>query len=227
MHIAILGSGSVAKRFATVFSTKGHPVVIISRNIGTASAKLHEILSDTVTVGDSKAIRQADVVFLALGGHPSTLADAEKIIHGYGVTNDLIQNKIIIDATNPFSATETGQYAAFFKLSSLGETYQCLLPGSRFYKAFNTIGVLHLGNATFQGIKATMMYAGDANDAEAVATVESLIRDTDFEPQWVGPMRFARHLESIAELWVNMAYITKATKEVSNNFAISVLTKTP
>lgn len=227
MHIAILGSGSVAKKLATVFSAKGHIITIISRDIGTASAKLHEILSKTVAIGDSKAIRSADVVFLALGGHPSTLADAEKNIHGYGITNDLIQNKIIIDATNPFSATEPGQYAAFFKLSSLGETYQCLLPGTRFYKAFNTIGVLHLGNAAFQGIKATMMYAGDAKDADATAVVESLIRDTDFEPQWVGPMRFARHLESIAELWVNMAYFTKATKDVANNFAISMLTKTP
>lgn len=225
MHIAILGSGSVAQRLATVFSTKGHQITIVTRNIGTALIRCREILSDNISVADSKIIRKADVVFLALGGHPVTLGDAEKMIHEYGITNDVISNKIVIDATNPCSATEPGQYSAFFKLSSLGETYQCLLPGTRFYKAFNTIGVLHLGNGTFQGTKAKMMYAGDSADTEAVEIVESLIRDADFEPQWVGPIRFARNLESIAELWVNMAYVTKATKESFNNFAISVVTK--
>lgn len=225
MHIAILGSGSVAQKLATTFSARGHTITIISRNMGTALISCREILSDTIHMADSKAIRNADVLFLALGGHPTTLVEAEKILHDYHITNDLISNKVVIDATNPFSSSEAGQYSAFFKLSSLGETYQCLLPGSRFYKAFNTIGVLHLGDGTFQGKKATMMYAGDATDTEAVATVESLIHDSDFEPQWVGPMRFARHLESIAELWVNMAYVTKATKEVFHHFAISVLTK--
>ena len=225
MHIAILGSGSVAKKLASVFSVKGHFITIVSRDIGIAMSRCGDVLSDNVVVADTKAIRQADVLILALGGHPVTLNDAEKIIHGYGITNDFLSNKIVIDATNPFSATEPGQYSAFFKLSSLGETYQCLLPGTRFYKAFNTIGVLHLANGTFQGTKATMMYAGNAADAEAVETVESLIRDADFEPQWVGPIRFARNLESIAELWVNMAYITKATKETYNQFAISVLKK--
>lgn len=221
MHLAILGSGLVAKQLAIVFSAKGHTITILSRNIGTATTKLHDILSDTVTIGDSKAIRSADVVFLALGGHPSTLGDAESILHEYGITNDLIAGKIVMDATNPFRTTETGQFPAFFKLSSLGETYQCLLPGSRFYKAFNTIGVLHLGNGDFQGTKATMMYAGNASDTAAVAVVESLIRDTDFEPHWVGPMRFARHLESIAELWANMA----SQKEMGDNFAISIVRK--
>lgn len=225
MRIAILGSGSVAQKIATVFSAKGHTITIITRDIGNAMIRCREILSDTITISDSKSIRSADVLFLALGGHPTTVGDAEKIIHAYGITNDSLSNKIVIDATNPFSATDPGQYSAFFKLSSLGETYQCLLPGTRFYKAFNTIGVLHLGNGTFQGTNATMMYAGDTADAEAVARVESLIRDADFEPQWVGPIRFARNLESIAELWVNMAYFIKSTKETFNNFAISVLKK--
>jgi predicted dinucleotide-binding enzyme len=223
MHIAILGSGSVAQKLATVFSAKGHTITIVSRNIANAMISCREILSDRIRVADSKAIRDAEVVCLALGGHPTTLAEAEKILHGYAIANEWISNKIVIDATNPFTSSEKGAYSAFFKMSSLGETYQCLLPCTRFYKAFNTIGVLHLGNGTFQGTKATMMYAGDAQDAEAVATVELLIRDADFEPQWVGPMRFARHLESIAELWVNMAYVTKAME--SNNFAISVISK--
>ena len=222
MHLAILGSGAVAKQLAIVFSAKGHTITIISRNIATAAIKLHEILSKTITMGDSRAIRSADAVFLAIGGHPSTLGDVESILHDYGITNNLIADKIVIDATNPFRATaDSSQCSAFFKLSSLGETYQCLLPGSRFYKAFNTIGVRHLGDGTFQGTKASMMYAGNASDKEAVSVVESLIRDTDFEPQWVGPMRFARNLESIAELWANMA----AINETGDHVAISVLRK--
>jgi predicted dinucleotide-binding enzyme len=226
MHIAILGSGSVAQKFATVFSAKGHTITILTRDMGTALIRCRDIVSDSIVVSnDCKTIRHADVIFLALGGHPDNVGDAEKIIHRYDLTNDIIANKIVIDATNPFSASNPGEYSAFFKLSSLGETYQCLLPGTRFYKAFNTIGVLHLGNGNFQGTKAKMMYAGNNADVEAVATVESLIRDADFDPQWVGPMRFARNLESIAELWVNMSYFTKATKESYNNFAISLLTK--
>ena len=226
MKIVILGTGSVAKKFATVFSNKGHNISICSRNIESAKSKLSDILSDNICIAPTiSAIEEADAILLAFGGNPTNLSDVKKIIESYGITKTLMSDKIVIDATNPFSSTKPGCFSEYFVNTSLGEVYQSLMIGSRFYKAFNTIGVLHLGNGTFNNTKATMMYAGDPSDSEAIDTVESLIRDADFKPQWVGPMRFARNLESIAELWVNMAYFTKATKESFNNFAISVLSK--
>lgn len=226
MKIVILGTGSVAKKFATIFANKGHSISICSRNIDSAKSKLSDILSDNIcVVPPISAIREADAVFLAFGGNPTNSSDVKQILESYSIPETLMSGKVVLDATNPFSSTKPGCFSDYFVNNSLGETYQSFMPGSRFYKAFNTIGVLHLGNGTFQNTQATMMYAGDSSDADAINTVEALIRDADFKPQWVGPMRFARNLESIAELWVNMAYFTKATKESFNNFAISVLTK--
>ena len=48
-----------------------------------------------------------------------------------------------------------------------------------------------------------MLVAGNDGDAKAVAlaTVEAV----GFTAQWVGPIRYARNLEAIAELWIHLA----------------------
>jgi predicted dinucleotide-binding enzyme len=46
------------------------------------------------------------------------------------------------------------------------------------------------------------------------------LSDVGFIPQWVGDIRFARNLEAIAELWMNMAYGEAARDNADFAFAI-------
>jgi predicted dinucleotide-binding enzyme len=78
------------------------------------------------------------------------------------------------------------------------------------FKAFNTVGVDILSNPFMSGGEpATMMYAGPPGPSAAFDTVTTVIRDSGFEPLYVGPARQARNLESIAEAWIHMANIYK------------------
>lgn len=78
---------------------------------------------------------------------------------------------------------------------------QQALPGTYVYKAFNTIGLEHLAQPSIDGTKLTMLIAG-APEKRDVA--EAIVRDVGFQPVYVGPIRYARNLEALAELWIHM-----------------------
>ncbi len=67
--------------------------------------------------------------------------------------------------------------------------------------AFNTIGVELLGNPQINGQKLTMLYAGPDDQQELVGQV---VAGVGFIPEYVGPIRYARNLEAIAELWIHI-----------------------
>jgi hypothetical protein len=76
-------------------------------------------------------------------------------------------------------------------------------------QAFNTIGVEHMEDPSgrlsnnFPG-GTDMMFAG-SEDAAALSVATAVVRGVGFNPVFVGPIRYARNLEAIAELWIHMA----------------------
>ena len=73
------------------------------------------------------------------------------------------------------------------------------VPDAFVYKAFNTAGIPILANPDGRTIGSgvgplTMMYAGPA-DQQQQKVVEEVVLGVGFEPQYVGPIRYARNLE--------------------------------
>jgi 8-hydroxy-5-deazaflavin:NADPH oxidoreductase len=95
--------------------------------------------------------------------------------------------------------------------TSAGEVLAAALPHSFVYKAFNTIGAEHMAAADGSRIFAdpaasgplTMLFAG-ADNADHRSTVEAIVEGVGFSPRYLGPIRYARNLEAIAELYIHL-----------------------
>ena len=79
-----------------------------------------------------------------------------------------------------------------------GEVLQESLPSAYVYKAFNTVGVEHMADASGKD----MLFCGSPDQKELVHAVVAAV---GFKPYYVGPIRYARNLEAIAELWIHCA----------------------
>ena len=78
------------------------------------------------------------------------------------------------------------------------------------YQAFNTVGKKQLGNPDGSFIPGhnvargplTMLFCGPSDrQADAAEAIDAV----GFKPVFVGPIRYSRNLEAIAELWIHLA----------------------
>jgi 8-hydroxy-5-deazaflavin:NADPH oxidoreductase len=141
----------------------------------------------------AEAIAVADVLILAVpGGH--TDEEIQKIADSLGN----VDGKIIIDATNPLTSFPDGLQVRWAQGTSGGEVLQRCLPNAKVYKAFNTLGVELMARPRCEGLD--MMYCGP--DAAGIADVVAAV---GYKPRYIGPVRYSRNLEAIAELWIHCA----------------------
>ncbi|EFN57935.1 expressed protein [Chlorella variabilis] len=88
---------------------------------------------------------------------------------------------------------------------SSSEIVQEELPETAVYKAFSTVGVEQMtapDGSLINGQQLTMLFAGPAEKKDAVAAV---VAGAGFQPRYVGPIRYARNLDAIAELWIHLS----------------------
>ncbi|KXZ42074.1 hypothetical protein GPECTOR_210g417 [Gonium pectorale] len=87
------------------------------------------------------------------------------------------------------------------------------LPDSHVFKAFNTVGFYHMAKpdgSAISGEQLTMLFAGGPAGRGAA---EEVVAAAGFKPAYVGPIRYARNLEAIAELWIHLAVPGVGTAE--------------
>lgn len=174
-------------------------------------------LQDAVSWGDA-------VIVAVPSGYDEATLKATAASFGPG-----IKGKVVLDAYNPLSEypglktrilTDGG--------ISAGEMLAAALPDSHVFKAFNTIGVEHMDAADghkINGQQLTMLYAGPE---EGRATAEEVISGVGFLPEYVGPIRYARNLEAIAELWIHLSFPQAGDNNPVNwgrNFHFQVIKK--
>ena len=146
-----------------------------------------------------------------------------------------MDGKIVIDATNPLGPYPGLEMRIWELGTSSGEILAAALPKSYVYKAFNTIGADHMQDATGSNIPRhdpvksgplTMLIAG-AEDKMQRAVVEDVVAGVGFAPKYVGPIRYARNLEALAELWIHLGVEGAGeTKEAwGRNFHFQVIGK--
>jgi len=195
----VLGSGEVGRRLASGFASRGHRVVLGTRDPD--KPELREWLS-----GEGGGVETGTFEQTAAHGELLVLAvlgtAAEPAIADAGPDN--FSGKVVIDATNPldFSAGFPPKLAISGE-DSLGERIQRALPDAKVVKAFNTIGNRYFIDPSFSEGKPTMLIAGDDEDAKR--TVGDVLADFGWpDPVDIGGIEGSRELEAICIAWVKI-----------------------
>jgi predicted dinucleotide-binding enzyme len=179
MRIGIIGAGNIGANVARLFVKAGHEVAI-SNSRGPES--LRDLISEIGAKACAATVEEAaafgDLVFLAVPWrHPEALP-----------SSDLVRNKIVIDAMNPYTAE--GDVSDLNGSTSSEETLK-QLSGSRLVKAFNTIYYRRLAaeGRTNVPIEDRQAIFVASDDEEAKAIVMKLIEQIGFAPVDTGSLR--------------------------------------
>ena len=204
MKIAVIGSGNVGRALASRWRAAGHDVVFGSRDPGGGGEATR---IERLTV--SEAVAGSEVVVLAVpwSGLEDSIAEA----------GDL-DGKLVIDCTNPLSPDLSG----LLELDrSAGEQVAAMAVGGSVFKAFNTTGSNIMQDPVIEGRRCLMPFCGD--DESHRERVRGLIEDVGFEAVYVGGLSKAGLLESLAMLWITLAY----EQQMGREFALGILRRHP
>ena len=195
MKLGFIGAGNVAKKLAIAFLEKGYEIKLGSR----VPEKLHDWVEDAgenASVGTlSDTAKFGDVLFFCVGGEVINEA-----MEATGIEN--FNRKTLIDVTNPldFSEGVPPKFTVEFG-NSIGEQIQRKLPKARVVKAFSSIGLEVMPDPHYGDETATMLIAGNDNNAKADAT--KLAEEFGWDVEDLGSIDQAFLLEAFANLWVN------------------------
>ena len=179
MKIGIIGSGKIGGTVAKLFLNAGHEIAV-SNARGPQSLQLFvESLgpgAKAMTVEDSIAF--GDVILLAI---PWRKREELR-----SLPSELFKNKIVIDATNPYS--ENFEVIDLENRTSSEEVAK-QVPSIHFVKAFNTMyfETLRDGGRPSGEDRLVLFIAGD--DIHAKAEVSKLIEDIGFIAVDTGSLR--------------------------------------
>ena len=198
-RVGVLGSGEVGRRLAAGFASRGHDVMIGSRD--PAKPELREWLSadgaGTQAGTFAEAAAHGELLVLAVLGDA-----AEEVIAGAGPDN--FSGKVVIDTMNPLDFS--GGFPPKLSVTgedSLGERVQRALPDAKVVKAFNTIGNPYFVDPSFSDGQPTMLIAGD--DEGAKRTVGDVLADFGWSDVVdIGGIEGSRELEAICIAWVKI-----------------------
>ena len=162
MKIAIVGTGFIGGTLGRALAGAGHDVIFASRHPE----------DDTVAEGTeagvalvADAVAAAPVIILALpGGAVGDFVAANE---------EALAGKLVIDATNQMGKPVANARAA-------------LPAGTRYARAFNTVGGENMADPIFAGTEADMFFSAADRDRSVVETV---IAGVGLRPVFVGEDR--------------------------------------
>ncbi|MBV8155192.1 MAG: NAD(P)-binding domain-containing protein [Candidatus Eremiobacteraeota bacterium] len=192
MKVGILGSGDVAKSLGEGFLSRGHEVMLGTRD----ASKLADWQKERAgaKVGSfSDAAKFGDTIALATMG-TATL----QVIELAGAAN--FSGKVVIDATNPLLFESDGVRLSVGFDDSLGEQVQRAIREAKVVKAFNTVGHGEFVDPKFEGGPPTMFIGG--NDDAAKETVSKILRSFGWDVADLGGIEASRYLEPMCMAWV-------------------------
>ncbi len=196
MKIAIIGIGNVGGTLGPAWAKAGHDVIFGVRDPNSDKVK-------TVLENSGPKARAADVAEAA------SAAEIVVFATPWSATQDAVQasgnldGKLVVDCTNPIAPDLKGLVIG--TTTSAAEQVAQWAQGARVVKAFNTTGSGNMANPLYESQPVTMFICGD--DPEAREMVARLAEDLGLEPFITGPLYHARYFESMAMLWVDMAYL--------------------
>lgn len=189
--VAILGTGDMGDSFGPRLAALGYPVIYGSRRPD--SEKVRALVAHTghgaKAANQKDAAQQADIILLAL---PWPAMET--------VTQNLgdMDGKVMIDISWPPSDYADDGYERITIETSAAEMIQSWNPRAMVVKAFLTLGSNVIDDPSTASGPVTVPIASDHRYAkEATARMAA---DLGLDPVDVGPLRFARNIEAMAEL---------------------------
>lgn len=197
MNVTVIGSGNIGGTLGAAFARAGHTVAFGVRDPATATPP--EGAPDGVEVVDvAGALARADVVVLALPG--------PAVAGLVGEHSAVLDGRLVIDATNTMSGGTANSH----------DVITTAVPGVRYARAFNTLGVENLREPEIAGERADMFFS--AADADR-STVADLIQAVGLRPVWVGENTHDT-VDGVLRLWFALA------RSHGRHLAFRVLTDT-
>lgn len=185
LKIGIIGAGHIGGTLATLWVQSGHEVLIASRHpeeLRTLAASL----GPKAHVGTPReAALFGDVVLISVPykALPQIGTDLKSELAG----------KIVLDTCNPYPERD-GPMALEVRREGTGVASPRFLPGVRLVRAFNAIGFRDLASLAHRSGEAVAIPLA-ADDPEALAVAQQLVRDAGFEPVVVGGLSRAREFD--------------------------------
>jgi len=173
--VSIIGKGTVAQSIAKIVTDGGNAVELLGRE-------------------DAATAPTGDVVVLAVP-YPS-IAD---VLAAHGAH---LAGKVVVDITNPVDFATFDSLAVPADGSAAAEI-AAALPQSRVLNAFNTTFAATLATGVVGQLPTTVLIAGD--DADADATLASVVQAGGLKAVDAGSLRRARELEALGFLQISLA----------------------
>ncbi|HVV51348.1 MAG TPA: NADPH-dependent F420 reductase [Polyangia bacterium] len=193
MRIGVIGTGTMGKTLARLFSQAKHEVLLGSREAAKGVAAARELGAGVRGGRIRDAAEHGEAVLLAVH-----FAAAKEAIAAAGP----LDGKIVMDCTNPLTPDFMGLTVGHS--TSAGEQIASWVPKAKVVKVFNTNFGPALPEPRYGSTEAAAFYCGD--DADAKTRVAGLIRELGLDPVDAGPLENARYLEPLAELIIQLAY---------------------
>jgi 8-hydroxy-5-deazaflavin:NADPH oxidoreductase len=192
MKIGIIGSGNIGGTLGKHWAKAGHEVMFSSRHPEELEAMAKQANAQVGTIEETASFSEVMLLAIPFGSIPDIAKQVGRL-----------QNKILIDATNPYpqrdgavaqqviddpAQTATGYVATQFS-------------GTPVVKAFNSIYFKVLEDQAFQsgGDRVAVQVASD--DLSAKQMVMQLIADIGFAPQDIGDLQSSTIFEPGAPLY--------------------------
>ena len=187
MRIGVIGSGMIGSTLAELWVKAGHEVMLSSRHPEALKPLTGKLGAGATAGTPAEAVAFGTVVLLAV-----PMKAVPEIATSLG---QAFEGKVVVDAGNAYEARDgkAARDAAMHPLGSAGWA-AAQVPGSRWVKAFNTVGFKVLASeAHRQGDRIGIPLASD--DAEAVEAAAQLARDAGFDPVIVGGLERGKEFE--------------------------------
>jgi predicted dinucleotide-binding enzyme len=194
MHIAILGTGSMASALGNKLAKAGHQIMFGSRDAGRAKS-LADMMGPNVQGGSyANAGDFGQAIILAV-----TWLGVDNALEEMGS----LDGRVLIDCTNPLDPDSYDEMGGM-KLSA-GEYIAKKSPDAQVVKAFNTIFAETINNPNgFEEGKPSVFYCTDDKAAKDIAV--ELIKDVGCIPINCGNLANARYLEPMGIMLIKLGY---------------------
>ena len=185
-RIGVIGSGHIGGTIGGLWVRAGHQVLFSSRHPDDLK-DLVSGLGERAQAGTvDQAIAFGDVLFIAV-----PYAALPQIGRDYGAA---LKGKIMLDACNAVAPRDGEAIAGEVEQEGVGVVSQKYLSGVRLVRAFNTLNYkIFASEANRPAPRLAVPIAGD--DADAVETTATLVRDAGFDPVVVGKLADAARFQ--------------------------------
>lgn len=187
MNIAIIGAGNIGELLGRRWKPN-HNVILGVRD--PESEKSKALAGKSFNIGTvQNSVDKSELVVLAV---PASAV--ESVVKGtFG-----LENKIIIDVTNPISTPVPDGF------QSIAEAVAEWSGSSQVVKTLNQTGSANLENPKYGDNVLDTLVCG--NDMDAKNKVATLVKELGFESVDAGGLENAYLLENLAKLWVTLAF---------------------